>query len=385
MKKILFLILNICFSNLLIGQTDNPTELNADPFCRMIETLYSLDALSFNSQFIQKQVFEYDTVTSYAKVIVKKKGTAISFLRIIPGKSAQELLFCNDSAWVADHLNKRIDCLGTNIDYLAYNSLSQFFPFSLYNLDTTISRVEPFWKIIDLKEDYTVVSLDITNTSPDLSDIRVEFTIGNSDFLPYKSFQESIYMKADKFFQEQVFSEYSIPGPDEVRVPEYFTRYQKDFSLVQNIGNDSEMQLKNSPGEIYLRDIKLFDLAKNPIHLPEDGVIFFDLWYVGCPPCMKSAPVIEKLYNEYKDKVYFFSINETDQDTAKIKRFKEKMGITFPVLLGGKEKLAEKINGGNAYPLFILMDAESGKVLWKMEGYMENLEELITEAIRENF
>lgn len=384
MKKSLILILNVIISNLLIGQTENPKELTVDPFCRMIKTLYLSDMLSFDSQFNEKQVFEDDTLTTFAKVIVRKKGTAISFLRIMPQEGDKELLFCNDSAWLVNHIIKKIDCIGTDIEILAHNIYSHFFPFSLYNLDTTILKVEPFWRIIDSKSDYTAIALDITNTSPDLSDIRVEFTIGNSDFLPCKSLQESVYLKADKFFQEQVFSRYSTPGPDEVEVPVYFTSYDKDLSLMQNKDRIEEKQASGKPAEIYLHDIELFDLERNPYALPDDGLIFLDLWYVGCSPCMKSAPVIEKLYHEFKDRVYFFSINETDQDTAKIARFKEKMSITFPVLLGGKEKLAEKINGRGAYPLFIIMDAESGKVLWKREGYAENLEDLISDAIRQN-
>jgi thiol-disulfide isomerase/thioredoxin len=384
MKKSFLIILSLFLAQMMNGQTEIPKNNAADPFCRMIKTIYSRDALGFNSQFIEKQVFEIDTVTLYGKVIIKKEGTKISFLRIIPDEGDKELIFCNDSAWLVDHINKKIEYMGTDLESLAHNYYSNFFPFSLYNIDTTISRVDPFWKIIDAKKDFTVISLDITNTSPDLSDIRVEFTIGNSDFLPYRSLQESVYMKADKFFQEQVFSHYSTPGADELKVPEYITRYKKDFSLVQNIESNKETSPKNSNGEIYLHDIKLFDLAKKPIHLPEEGIIFFDLWYIGCPPCMKSAPVIEKLYNEYRDKVYFFSINETDQDTVKIARFRDKMGITFPVLLGSKEKLAEKINGRGSYPVFILMDAESGKVLWKMEGYSEDLEIRISEAINQN-
>jgi thiol-disulfide isomerase/thioredoxin len=384
MKKSVLLILYVFISNLMAGQAVDPGKSNMDPFCRMVKTLYSMDLLSFNSKLIEKQVFERDTITSYAKVIVGKEGIKISFLRIMPRDEDYELLFCNDSAWLADHINKRIECIGTDLESLDHNHYSNFFPFSLYNLDTTISKVEPFWKVIRSNNDYTVISLEITNKSPDLSDTRVEFTIGNSDFLPYGSLQESVYMKADKFFQEQVFSDYSIPSPGEAEVPDYFTRYKKDLSLILKNESQIESSPKNSAAEIYLHDIKLFDLAKNHFHLPENGIIFIDLWYVGCPPCMKSAPVIEKLYHQYKDKVYFFSINETDQDTAKIARFKEKMGITFPVLLGGGEKLAGKISGRGSYPVFILMDAESGKVLWKMEGYAENLELRISEAINQN-
>jgi len=350
----------------------------------MVKTIWSIDVLSFNSRFSEKQVFEIDTVTSLAKVIVKKKGNYFSFLQIIPETGNKELLFCNDSAWLVDHGSKTLSCLGTDIDCMTHNHLSEFFPFSIYNIDTTISLVEPFWKIIDSKKDFTVISLDITNTSPDLSDIRVEFTMSNSDYLLRKTLQESVYMKADKLFQEVDFSGYSFPLPDQVKVPGYYITYKRDLSMVQKTGPLNENKSEESPGEFYLKDIELYDLGRKSFSLPQDGLIFFDMWYVGCPPCMKSAPVIEKLYNEYKDKVYFFSINETDLDTAKIARFKEKMGITFPVLLGSEDKLAQKINGRGSYPVFILMDAGSGKVLWKMEGYSDNLELRISEAINQN-
>jgi thiol-disulfide isomerase/thioredoxin len=384
MKKTLLIILNVFISLLVIGQTEKAQESATDPFCRMIKTIYSLDALSFNAQYIIKQVFETDTVTSYAKVLVKKKGTVISFLQIIPEDGGKELLFCHDSAWVVDHKNNKMNCIGTNTDCLTHNYMSQFFPFTLVNIDTTISKVEPFWKIIEMTKEYTVISLDITNSSKDLSDMRAEFTISNSDFLPYRTLQETVYLKADKLFQEQVFSNYAFPDPDQLKAPDYFASYDKDFSVVQKMDIDEEKIADENLGEIYLQDIELYDLAWNPFKLPDKGLILFDLWYVGCPPCMKSAPVIEKLYAEYKDRINFFSINETDHDTAKIARFKEKMGITFPVLLGSKEKLAVKVNGRSSYPVFILMDSQSRKVLWKIEGYAENLEELIKGAIDQN-
>ena len=130
--------------------------------------------------------------------------------------------------------------------------------------------------------------------------------------------------------------------------------------------------------------MNLHDISGHPFDLPEEGLIFIDLWYVGCAPCMKSAPVIEKLYNGFKDQVYFFSVNEIDRDTTKIINFRKKMGITFPVLLGGKEKLVSKLTGSAGYPLFFLMDAESRMVLWSFAGYAENLEEIIAEAIKNN-
>jgi thiol-disulfide isomerase/thioredoxin len=285
---------------------------------------------------------------------------------------------------LTDHEKKALICLGPDIVALTHNHLSEFFPFSIYNTDTTICRAEPYWKTIQETQEYTVISLDISDAPKELSDFRVEFTIGNSDFLLRTFLKEAMYMKADKFLQETNFSGYSFPDADDVRIPDYFSTYVKDYSLVVVPDIGDEKKAEEIAAEIYMKDIELFDLSGKPFPLPQDGLIFFDLWYVGCPPCMKSAPVIEKLYNEYKDKIYFFSINETDQDTAKIARFKEKMGITFPVLLGGGEKLAGKLNGENGYPVFILMDAESGKVLWNKQGFSENLEELITAAFQKN-
>lgn len=384
MKITLLIILNVFISQLLIGQTEKARESANDPFCKMINTIHSLDALSFNSQYKIKQVFETDTITAYAKVILKKTGTAISFLQIIPETGEKELLFCHDSAWVVDHQKKIMNCIGTHPDQMTYNYISQFFPFSLFSIDTAISRMEPFWKIIEEIREYTVVSLEIASSSKDLTDIKVEFAIGNSDFLPYRTLQESVYMKADKLFQEQVFSGYTFLEPDQVRVPIYYSEYEKGTGQVRKIEYPADPEEDENPGDIFLLDIELNDLSGNPFSLPDKGLIVLDLWYVGCPPCMKSAPVIEKLYTQYQGSVHFFSINETDQDTVKIIRFKEKMGVTFPVLLGGKEKLAVKVIGRSSYPAFIIVDAHSRKVVWKFEGYSDNLEEIIKEAIEQN-
>lgn len=383
MKKTLLITIYVFIAQLLTGQPGKENDMASDPFCQMVKTIWSYDAISFRTQHTEKNVFEIDTTTTYAKVLVKKKGMDISFLQIVPETGNQELLFCGDSAWVVSHTDKKMVCIGTNIDDLNHNSMSHFFPFTLYNIDTTITRVEPFWRVIQQTKDYTVISVDIIRSSEELSDIRVEFTVGNAELLPYKAFQESVYLKMDKFFQEQLFTGYSFPDPDEVKVPEYFTTYKKDLGLEQKTDGISESKAEEPLGDIFLHDPELYDLSGNPVSLPDNGLIFIDLWYVGCSPCMKSAPVIERIFTEYKDQVHFFSINETDKDTAKIARFKDKMGITFPVLLGGKEKLAFKVSGTNGYPLFILMDAESRKVLWQVSGYSENLQERIITTIKQ--
>jgi thiol-disulfide isomerase/thioredoxin len=380
MKIQLLIILNLFLLRSMTGQPFRE-QADPDPFCLMVQKIYSLDAVSFRSQFNMKQVFENDTVTTFARVTVKKTGTDISFLEIVPEKENRELLLYNDSAWMVYHDGKKMICLGPTIEYAINSDLAVFFSYTLFSVDTLISHIEPYWKVLKKTKDYTVVSLNVENSSGDLSEIKAEFTIRNVDYLPYSTLQESVYLKADKIFQEQIFTDYVQATPAQTGMPAYFSAYRKDFSLVAEQATFSEDDPASVPLMEYFPETQLFDLVGNQYFLPDSGLIFLDFWYVGCPPCMKSATIIERLYEDYNEELHFYSVNETDSDTAKINRFKDKMGITFPVLRGGNEKVAFRITGNAGYPVFMILDGKTRKILWKFTGYTENLEELIINAI----
>ncbi len=383
MKKNFLITVALLCSQLITGQTQ-PFNNTNDPFCKMVDTIFRIDSLSFNAQYTTKRLFETDTITSFARILFRKKGTLLHYLRITPTNGQKELLFYRDSSWVADHDSKKIICIGTSLDDLNGNSMAQYFSFSFFKIDTLIFQAEPSWNITDRTLDLTTVSIPLTNNSPELSEVSLEISIRNSDHLLVGTRQEYNYLKVDKSFQEQLFSDYIFPGHDELKIPAYFTLYQKDLSYF----NQADPQETDSAGipkqEVFLDHFELYDLSGEFYLLPEDGLLFLDLWYVGCSPCMKSAPVIEKIYHLYKDRIYFYSINEVDQDTARIINFCSKMGITMPVLLGEKNKISGAIPGAGGYPVFILMDAESRQVKWHMCGYAENLEDLIREAINNN-
>jgi thiol-disulfide isomerase/thioredoxin len=381
--KYLLLLLNMIILQMANGQPAREKK-SSDPFCQMIRTIYSQDALRFTTQFKMKQVFEKDTVTSFADVIVLKNGTSISYLQIVPRAGDRELLFCNDSAWLVNHPSKSMLCLGNSIENAMYSEFSVYFSYTLFSIDTLIAYIEPYWKVIDKSQKFTIVSLTVNNASGDLSDIRAEFTIGNNDLLPYGTLQESVYLKADKLFQQQIFSDYSFPASNEIIIPGYYIEYQRDLSFLAEQSGTYEEEEEFASETDYLPEFQTYDLSGNPFPMPDNGLVFLDFWYVGCPPCMKSARIVEDIYTEYKEKIQFYSVNETDSDTAKINRFKDKMGISFPVLLGGNEKIAPLVTGNGGYPVFILFDAENRKILWKFTGYNEELKALITNAINQN-
>jgi hypothetical protein len=374
----LFLVIPAVIMAMLTSGQSNP---HADPFCMMVNKIYSLDRLTFNAKFSLKQVFEKDTAISYAHVRIKKSGNDIHFLQIIPYNDDKELIFLNDSAWFVDHRRQCMDCIGNSLDDMTYNSMSAFFPFNLYSIDTNINEVEPFWTVKDITASNTVISLDIVQASPDVSDIRVEFTVNSVDNLPVKTLQESAYMHVDKIYQEQVFSEYRFPDEKSISIPDYYYVYDKEII----IHSENDVDHVNDPvepgGEIILDNLELRDFSGQPVDLPEQGLILLDLWYVGCAPCMKSAPILEELYQEYKSQIHVIGINETDQDPARIALFMDKMNINFPVYLGKKGDIARKVGGSNAYPIFILVDGKTRRIIWHFTGFTEKLKGIIKNEI----
>lgn len=57
-------------------------------------------------------------------------------------------------------------------------------------------------------------------------------------------------------------------------------------------------------------------------------VVFLNFWATWCPPCRAEMPSIQKLYNDYKDKVEFIFITNEKPET--VKQFLNKNSYTLP-------------------------------------------------------
>jgi peroxiredoxin len=84
-----------------------------------------------------------------------------------------------------------------------------------------------------------------------------------------------------------------------------------------------DFELQTTEGEM----VKLSDLRGQ--------AVLVNLWATWCPPCRAEMPVMDKIYNEYKDQgLVVLAVNMTYQDTASnIAPFIDEYGLTFPVLL----------------------------------------------------
>ena len=58
-------------------------------------------------------------------------------------------------------------------------------------------------------------------------------------------------------------------------------------------------------------------------------VVLLNFWATWCPPCIAELPSMQKLYNDYKDKVRFVFV--TNEDKATIEAFLAEKGYDLPI------------------------------------------------------
>ena len=69
------------------------------------------------------------------------------------------------------------------------------------------------------------------------------------------------------------------------------------------------------------------------------GPIFVYFWASWCGPCVREAPLIERLWPEFAAAGYtFVGVNVLDRDTD-ARAFIEQFGLTFPMAAGGRSQI----------------------------------------------
>jgi thiol-disulfide isomerase/thioredoxin len=96
----------------------------------------------------------------------------------------------------------------------------------------------------------------------------------------------------------------------------------------------------------------------------KNEVVFVNFWATWCPPCRAELPMIQKLYDDYKDKVKFVFLTNEDWTTVDV-FFKDK-GYNLPVY-NSLSMPPQIFTETNTIPASYLID-KSGRILISKTG-----------------
>ncbi len=92
-------------------------------------------------------------------------------------------------------------------------------------------------------------------------------------------------------------------------------------------------------------------------------VVFVNFWATWCPPCRAELPMIQKLYNDYKDKVAFVFV--TNENREKVSVFFKKNNYNLPVYNSASKPPKEFLKT-NSIPSSFLIDKNGSVIIEKV-------------------
>lgn len=95
----------------------------------------------------------------------------------------------------------------------------------------------------------------------------------------------------------------------------------------------------------------------------EGKVVFVNYWATWCPPCIAEMPMLQNLYNDYKNDVAFLFV--TTDNKEKIDRFFEDNDYDLPTYHFGSDPPKE-LNTTNSIPVTYVIDKSGSIVIEKV-------------------
>lgn len=97
-----------------------------------------------------------------------------------------------------------------------------------------------------------------------------------------------------------------------------------------------------------------------------DKVVVINVWQSNCPPCHDEAPMLVRVWEEYKAKgVVFIGVNAKDPDSV-ARDYLAQYGITYPNGLDIGDRIQDEYRT-TGYPETFIIDRD-GMIQWHIPG-----------------
>lgn len=146
---------------------------------------------------------------------------------------------------------------------------------------------------------------------------------------------------------------------------------------VSTISEEERVNIENFDWLLIKEDKSSYNLKQS-----QGKVVLINFWATWCPPCIAEMPSLQKLFNDYGERVEFIFVTNDPLET--IQDFKAKRKFTFPVYIRRSNAPNELIT--NSIPRTVVLDRfgniiidKSGAVDWNSEPVRNTLDKLLAE------
>lgn len=114
-------------------------------------------------------------------------------------------------------------------------------------------------------------------------------------------------------------------------------------------------------------------------------VVMLNFWASWCGPCRQEMPLMNDIYQEYKDLGFTILAVNVDEDSADADRFLTAVPVDFPILYDNQSQVSE-LYGVDAMPTTVLIDRDGNKRFHHRgykPGYEDEYEKQVKKLVRE--
>ncbi|SPF54794.1 conserved hypothetical protein [Candidatus Sulfopaludibacter sp. SbA4] len=127
--------------------------------------------------------------------------------------------------------------------------------------------------------------------------------------------------------------------------------------------------------------LRTLDGKKKTLKDFSNKVTLVSFFFPRCPYCNVELPLIQKIYDKYKDKgLSAVWVNILPEEVGLIAGWQVAKNLTVPVLIGGSQESLQRDYHINSTPSTYLLD-ENGRVLFRADGYQPGDEKTLEARI----